>query len=281
MPNDTAELTFTVATNSNASAGSGFLGTTDTSTISGFSSATADFCGWVNVGASFTIGPIAQPSGIHIAGEGVDVRGSVVEGSYVQNDLGNSWLRLEGILTEGGEARPVVWDIPPGDRREFAGQLRLTRYFAVDGALTDRQRTRRQAQVLRAETEREAAEVRVVADRERERREAIERAEAILREHIGEDRFEELRQVGYIELDSRRHEGRRYRIHSERDHVIQVLDTDGAVVDRLCIHPDVRLPDADEVLARVVLLENAEEFVLQTANHHGPGGDQIGVLEFR
>jgi len=113
-------------------------------------------------------------------------------------------------------------------------------------------------------------ELRARLEREREYRKqqelATKRAEELLKEYIGLAAFGKLYEVGYIEVDSRRYKGRKYRVPDAG--FIEVIDKDGQVIDRLCIHPRVQCPLADQILSKIVLLELDEEYVLDTANHH-------------
>lgn len=105
------------------------------------------------------------------------------------------------------------------------------------------------------------------ADLQKEQEAAIKAAEELLKEHIGLEAFGKLHEVGYIELDSQQHKGRKYRVSKDSYKRIEVVDDQGKVVDKLCIGPAIGCPPCDVILARVVLLELAEEYVLETANH--------------
>lgn len=99
-----------------------------------------------------------------------------------------------------------------------------------------------------------------------EKEAAVKCAEELLREHIGSKAFKELNEVGYIELDSQKYKGRKYRVSKSAFQRIEVIEGN-KVVDELCIVPTVQCPDGDKILSKVVLLELAEEYTLQTANH--------------
>ncbi len=99
-------------------------------------------------------------------------------------------------------------------------------------------------------------------------RKAKEKADELLKSHIGLEAFGELHQLGYIELDSQKYAGQRYRVPSSARSLIEVLDKDGKVIDRLCVHPTERYQDGDEILTRITLLKFAEEYLLKTANHN-------------
>ena len=125
------------------------------------------------------------------------------------------------------------------------------------------------------ETEEQKAarlEAQRVFDLEQERlrkelKQAESKAEALLKEHIGLEAFGRLHQVGYIEVDSQKYAGRKYRVPKEKRNLIEVLDGEGRVIDRLCVHPTEAYPIGDEVLARIVMLKFAEEEILKIANH--------------
>jgi len=101
------------------------------------------------------------------------------------------------------------------------------------------------------------------------REEAAKRAEELLKEHIGLEAFGRLHKVGYIEVDSHRHKGRKYRIPKESG-FIDVIDENGKIIDTLCVHPAVECPPGDHILAQVILLQLDEDYILERANSHGP-----------
>ena len=105
--------------------------------------------------------------------------------------------------------------------------------------------------------------------RERERKEAVAVAEELLAEYVGKDRLAQARQVGHIDVDSQRHQGRKYRVSLEDERMIDVLDDKGVLIDRLCVHANLDCPNPDKVLTRLILLESDEDFILEKANHHG------------
>lgn len=132
-------------------------------------------------------------------------------------------------------------------------------------------------------TKAQKAEQRRVAEEQRQRQaEAVARrkleeqaqakseakAQDLLKEHIGVEAFGELHKVGYIELDSHK-PNVRYRIHKDRHQMIDVLKGD-KVIDRLCIHlnPKHNCPTSDEILAKILLAEYAEDVLNTKANHH-------------
>lgn len=99
---------------------------------------------------------------------------------------------------------------------------------------------------------------------------ANKRAEELLKEYIGVKAFGQLHEVGYIELDSQRYKGRKYRVPENHMAYIEVLDEQGRVIDTLCVHPAIQCPPPDHILTRVIMLQNDEEGLLTAANHWGP-----------
>lgn len=123
--------------------------------------------------------------------------------------------------------------------------------------------------------ERRAREARQLAFEEenRKRREAYDKAETkakeLLKEFIGLEAFGLLYEVGYIEVDSRKYKGRKYRVPKNPMAYIEIMDEKGAVIDTLCVHPKTNCPPADHILTRVAMLQNDEKVLLKAANHWG------------
>lgn len=127
---------------------------------------------------------------------------------------------------------------------------------------TEEQRQQRQQREREWQQDRE---MRREQQRERQRQ-VLKAAEDLLRECIGLEAFGKLHEVGYIEVDSQKYKGRKYRVPNGSGR-IEVLDEQGKVIDRLCVVPEVPCPMPDQTLARIVLLETNEEYVLAKANH--------------
>ena len=125
----------------------------------------------------------------------------------------------------------------------------------------------------------EAIEMRKIAEEQlkaeqKGKRLAVETAERLLLETLGENRFKEYKATGRVSVDSPSKQGRKYQVDARNR--IKVFEGD-KLVDELCIHlvdsDQIRhdsnwLPEADVVLAKVFLLENDEERVLRVANHN-------------
>jgi hypothetical protein len=95
---------------------------------------------------------------------------------------------------------------------------------------------------------------------------AIAKAEELLKDHIGHQRYKEFYHIGHIELDSEKYHGRKYRVNSNAHSRIEIIE-DGKVIDELCIISTVECPGGDLLLSKIVMLESAEETALQVANH--------------
>ena len=123
---------------------------------------------------------------------------------------------------------------------------------------TEEQKVAREAQ-YEASMKKQMAE-------EEERKAAVAKAEQLLKDHIGLERFGSLYQTGHLEVDSQKHAGRKYRVSKNAYDKIQVMDGE-KVIDELCIVPTVQCPEGDRLLSKIVLLECDEDYVLATANH--------------
>lgn len=97
---------------------------------------------------------------------------------------------------------------------------------------------------------------------------AAKRAEELLQNYLGLESFGKLYEVGYIEVDSRKYPGRKYRVSKETSKMIEVLDETGKVIDRLCVQPKIECPAGDHILTKVAFLQMDEESILTKANHH-------------
>jgi hypothetical protein len=123
-------------------------------------------------------------------------------------------------------------------------------------------RLKREAEWAAGEAKRREEQKKLDAEKEA----AINKAEELLKAHIGQQKYNELYRVGHIELDSEKYHGRKYRVKSNANSRIEVVE-DGKVVDELCIISTVECPRGDLLLSKVVMLESAEEAALKIANH--------------
>ncbi len=123
----------------------------------------------------------------------------------------------------------------------------------------------------RAEREREMAERAAIFERqmavERERQarnqalwaEAEGRAERLLREFLTPGQLAELERQSAFVVSSEL--GARFRIKRGWSGNVEELNNDDEIVGRWCIQPEVRVPDADNMLAQKLMLEcNEREF---------------------
>lgn len=91
-------------------------------------------------------------------------------------------------------------------------------------------------------------------------------AESLLRRLLSNNEYDRLGRNGFLDVPSKEHPGRIYRIPRGPGQV-QVVEH-GRVMERLCLQPAVMgLPEADIVLMHKLLLESDERRYLMTANH--------------
>lgn len=102
----------------------------------------------------------------------------------------------------------------------------------------------------------------------KEQAEAVAKAKELLKDHIGLAAFNTLKKQGYLEIPSKRYPGYIYRVPRESSEMINMVDSQGKLVDSLCVHPQIACPPADRTLARIVLLESNEEYIIDKANHN-------------
>lgn len=113
------------------------------------------------------------------------------------------------------------------------------------------------------------ARAEVVRER-RETRRAKLRSLRLLKEVLGPG-WEEYRLRKRVVVGSRLHPGQRYVVRP--DQMIDVIDADGRVADKLCIHTRDWVPEGDDVVVKLMLAKNDEEGLWRTANRHG--GDRL------
>jgi hypothetical protein len=96
---------------------------------------------------------------------------------------------------------------------------------------------------------------------------AWDRAEDLLRDSITAEQYGCYRTHGYLEVRSRTHPGRVYRVDGWRP--VAVFEH-GQFVGAVCIRPREALPGPDVVLARKLLIEGSEEEFLRSGNWLSP-----------
>ena len=104
---------------------------------------------------------------------------------------------------------------------------------------------------------------------------ARQRSEALLRDLLGDDEYIRLTQHGYLEMRSRNHPERTYRI-PRRGGFVTMFER-GEPVEVLCIGPAEPLPPADVLIMHKLLIESDEEIYLRTANHMSLGFGDRGI----
>ena len=93
-----------------------------------------------------------------------------------------------------------------------------------------------------------------------------EKARELLREVLTDEQDEQLEKKGYFELVSV-NSGNRYRINKGRSRNVELLDSDGKSIKRLCFHPEALVHNYDTMVAQKLMLENDEEEVKKVANY--------------
>ena len=92
-----------------------------------------------------------------------------------------------------------------------------------------------------------------------------EKAERLLLDVLGEAQFHRLRRVGYLDLPSKDHRGRIYRLDSTGN--LSFMDPgETGFNTTLCVQPIEQVPRDDMVAARYLLVTADEERLLETAN---------------
>lgn len=97
------------------------------------------------------------------------------------------------------------------------------------------------------------------------------RAQALLRENLRADQYQQLLQYGYLEIPSQLHPGRCYRIPRSRG-LVQVYEA-GQKRGELCLVARDPVPYTDLILAQKLLIEADEAAYLATVNWIGPRSD--------
>ncbi len=106
--------------------------------------------------------------------------------------------------------------------------------------------------------------IHLAVTRERINAEAKERAEDLLRTSICPEQYEQLRRIGYLEIQSTIYPTRRYRLPRRRQRV-QVIES-GRKIGELCVVAVDPVPDADLILTHKWMIEGDEEGYLALAN---------------
>lgn len=162
----------------------------------------------------------------------------------------------------------VMWD---QDSTSTSGPLGVGSYWQTMPVLTNtltasglvhwRPLTPEQAaQRAEAERQRQQAE----AERRREQRAADVRAERLLRRCLTQEQRRCLRQRGHFVVQSEL--GGTYRINRGAVRNVERLDAKGRAVTQFCIHPQEAVPDADTMLAQLLLLRTDERRFVRVAH---------------
>ncbi len=94
------------------------------------------------------------------------------------------------------------------------------------------------------------------------------RAENLLRDSLTPDQYDAYLRRGYIEIPSRLHPRRMYRIDGWRP--VAVFEEGGRFAGAVCLRPRENLPGPDVILAQKLYIEGAEEEFLRAGNWLSP-----------
>lgn len=104
--------------------------------------------------------------------------------------------------------------------------------------------------------------------------EAVERAEGLLRDSLTPAQYSAYRARGYVEVQSRLHCGRVYRVDGWRP--VGVYEG-GQFAGAVCIRARESLPGPDVLLARKLMIEGAEDEFLRAGNWLQPAWRPAGI----
>jgi hypothetical protein len=104
--------------------------------------------------------------------------------------------------------------------------------------------------------------------------EAVRRAEVLLRDSLTPAQHAAYRARGYVEVPSRLHRGRVYRVDGWRP--VAVYEG-GQFAGAVCIRARESLPGPDVLLARKLMIEGAEDEFLRAGNWLHPAWRPAGV----
>jgi hypothetical protein len=107
-----------------------------------------------------------------------------------------------------------------------------------------------------------------------EQDEAWQRAEELLTASLTDEQYGQYSAKGYVEVPSRLHRGRTYRVDSWRPVAVH---HDGRFVGAVCIRPREHMPGPDVLLARKLMIEGAEDEFLRAGNWLQPAWRPAGA----
>jgi hypothetical protein len=114
--------------------------------------------------------------------------------------------------------------------------------------------------------EERAREANARAAEEAKKREAAEkRAEELLMSVLSEEQRQTFKKDGHFIV---RRGDRRYRIRRGWSGNVDVIDRDGRLSHRMCIHPRENVPICDNLVAQKLMLEACEDHMISVANKH-------------
>ncbi len=109
-----------------------------------------------------------------------------------------------------------------------------------------------------------------------ERDAAWERAEDLLRTSLTPEQLSTYERHGFVEVASRLHPGRSYRIDGWRP--VAVFSSSGEFQGAICLRPRENLPAPDVIVAQKLYIEGAEEEFLASGNWLSPAWRPTSAL---
>ncbi len=111
---------------------------------------------------------------------------------------------------------------------------------------------------------------------EKSERQANEKAKLLVGSILTPEELQQLHTAGYLEISSRLHPGRAYRIPSGPG-MVEVIEA-GKCSERLCVQSMEQIPQPEVVLMHKLMIEGNEPEYLEKANHFpcyfwSPGGN--------
>ncbi|MCL5109443.1 MAG: hypothetical protein M1401_11355 [Chloroflexi bacterium] len=110
--------------------------------------------------------------------------------------------------------------------------------------------------------------VRALSLLSRRRREAERRAQSMLVEMLTAEEYEQMRQNGYLRVQSPAYQNRVYHV-PEHSGMVAVFE-DGSLKERLCVGAAGFIPEGDTVMLHKLMIEGDEDEYLRVANHFPP-----------
>lgn len=171
--------------------------------------------------------------------------------SFTTSSSATTWVTWASTATASTSNVWVQWTTACTDTAVSIGNL--ARAIQPE---TDEQRQTRERQETETRLRRESEIL--------EREEAKQKAETLLLSMLDPEQTKELQEKNSFVLVSEL--ANRYRIRRGRSMNVDQLDTEGKKIATLCAHPREAVPDADTMVAQMLMLTNHEQDFLRVAN---------------